>query len=110
MSRQISYLWGLRHLYHSTNRLRGKGWFKRPRWGMSRHALSILILFSAFGCAKPDVNNTDEPTVTCTIAEFTYQVKFPDGQWRKSEVLSCTDNCNKANALDGSGQTFRYCF
>ena len=69
--------------------------------------IMFTIMVLALGCAGP--KSGDAPAATCQMEASAYQITYPDGQIRKSDVIVCSDGCTRYTSVDDAAVTFVTC-
>lgn len=71
-----------------------------------RYVTWILFSLLVVGCAK----SSDAPSdVVCVASAFPEQVLYPDNVIRKSQVSTCSDNCELYDPVDDAAEGFSSC-
>ena len=70
--------------------------------------LIIVLALTLAACGKPSDGQSPVAALSCSPMG-TFQVLYPDGVTRASDVEQCSDGCNHNTPFDGSGIKLSVC-
>lgn len=67
--------------------------------------LTLVVFLSLAACAK----NESRVATTCKRDVSAHMIEYPDHQFRKSDVSTCSDGCSYVQAVSEAKENFSVC-